>query len=66
MTPKSPAEKSDLRPGDVILEFNGHKLADFDALRRAVADCQPNEVVDLRVKRDDQMLTIKVKLERKP
>jgi serine protease Do len=66
VTPNSPAEKSDLRPGDLVLEFNGQKLTDFDSLRRAVADCQPNEVVELRVQRDDQVLAIKVRLERRP
>lgn len=58
----SPAEKYGLKPGDVVLAFDDREIADFAALKEAVANCEPNESVKLRVRRGEEVLTIRVRL----
>ena len=66
MNPKSPAEKGGLKSGDVVVEFNGQEMTDFESLVTAVADCQPNESVVLRIRRGDELKTVRVRLGKKP
>lgn len=58
----SPAEKYGLKPGDVIIGFDDKEIPDFAALKEAVAGCEPNESVKLRVRRGGEILTIRVRL----
>ena len=58
----SPAEKYGLKPGDVVIAFDDRDIADFAALKDAVANCEPNESVKLRVRRGEEVLTIRVRL----
>jgi len=62
----SPAESYGLKPGDVVVAFDDRDIADFTALREAVAACQPNESVVLKVRRGDELKTIRVRLGRNP
>jgi serine protease Do len=52
VTPKSPAEKYGLHTGDIVLAFDGREITDFESLKRAVADCHPDEYVRLKVRRE--------------
>ena len=65
VTPKSPAEKHDLQPGDVILKFDDRAIASFQALKDAVAECHANEKVKINVRRGDRLFDIELKLGRK-
>lgn len=58
----SPAEKYGLKAGDVVIAFDDREISDFEALKEAVADCEPNESVKLRVRRGEEVLTIRVRL----
>lgn len=64
--PNSPADRGGLKSGDVILEFNKQQITDFPALMQAVSDCQPNDTVTLRIKREEQVIEKEVRLGRKP
>ena len=50
--PNSPAAKAGLKSGDVILEFNGHKVSDSRHLKLEVADVAPGTRVPVEVLRD--------------
>jgi S1-C subfamily serine protease len=63
--PGSPAAKAGLLPGDIMLQFGSkaiHNLYDFsDALRRS----KVGDVVEVKVLRGNQTLTVKVTLEQR-
>lgn len=57
-----PAADSDLKPGDVILEFGGVEVPEMRRLPRIVADVEPDTTVDVDIWRDGKNKTIKVKV----
>ncbi len=55
-----PAEKAEIRPGDVILEFNGRPVPEMRALPRIVADTEVGKEVEVVIWRDAKKVTIMV------
>jgi serine protease Do len=62
----SGAAKAGLKADDVILEFDGVKLKDPDDLSAQLRKKKINDEVTLKVQRDKEMLSMKVKLSRRP
>ena len=62
VVPGSPSEEAGLKPGDVILEFNGQPLVVSNALPPMVGSIAPGETVPLRLLRDGKQITVKVKV----
>ena len=60
----SPAEKAKIKHGDVILEFDGVEIDNFDDLPRQVANTPPGSQVDVVVMRDGKKKTLATKLEK--
>lgn len=58
----SPAAKSDLQVGDVIMQFGPDKIASAKALSIAVANTDPAIKVPVKILRDGEDKTIQVKL----
>jgi S1-C subfamily serine protease len=65
VTPKSPAEKYELKPGDVVIKFDSRDISSFESLTKAVAECHANEWVRLTVRRGEKFMEIGVRLGRK-
>jgi serine protease Do len=66
VTVDSPAEKAGLKVGDIVLKFAGKAVGDFETLKRIVADQEvrrSSPPVDVEVRRGEENLTLKVKLE---
>lgn len=61
-TPGSPAEKADLRPGDVILEFNHMAVEDDSHLVNLVSMTPVGRPVPITVFRDRQMLRMMIEV----
>ena len=59
----SPAAKSGLKTGDVIIDYNGVKVASSVSLRNAIASQAPGSTVNLRVFRDGSVKNFTVRLE---
>jgi len=59
-----PAEGGSLKPGDVILSFNGEEIADVRELSRVVADSPVGEEVDVEILRDEERQSVKIVLGR--
>ena len=62
----SPAEKAKLERGDVIIEFNGTKIENYDDLPRRVASTPPGtkaNVVVMRAGKRKQLTTVLEKME---
>lgn len=58
VTPGSPAERSGLQPGDVILEFDGKKVEGSAELRLMVSKAQPGSEIPAVVFRDGKRLDL--------
>jgi serine protease Do len=58
ITPGSPAERSGLQAGDVILEFNGKKVEGSAELRLMVSQAQPGSEIPAVVFRDGKTIDL--------
>jgi len=58
----SPAEKAEIKPGDVIIKYNGKRVEDTAHLRTAVANTAPGTKVELVILRDGKERAITAKL----
>jgi serine protease Do len=59
----SPAEKSGVQIGDVILQVNGKPISTSNELQSEIAMHRAGDYVDLTIWRDEKQMNIKVKLE---
>jgi serine protease Do len=55
-----PAQKADIKPGDVILEFDGKPVDQMRNLPRIVAETAVGKTVDVKVWRDNHERTVRV------
>jgi serine protease Do len=62
----SPAAKSGLKTGDVILDFNSVKVSSSVELRNAIASLTPGSTVKVRVLREGAVRNISLRLEAQP
>jgi len=58
----SPADKAGLKSGDIILELNGDRVDENHPLASLIPKYQPNEEITLKILRDGEEETIKLKL----
>ncbi|MER3447730.1 MAG: peptidase [Candidatus Dadabacteria bacterium] len=58
----SPADKAGIKRGDIILEFNGHKIENTEELPRVVAMTRPGTEVRIKALRDGSEKDFSVKL----
>ncbi|UCG43598.1 MAG: Do family serine endopeptidase [candidate division WOR-3 bacterium] len=58
----TPAQKSGLKPGDIIVELEGRRVETVEQFRRHVADLAPGTTISMRLKRDGKTIDKKVKL----
>ncbi len=62
VVPNSPAAKAGLKPGDVVVEFNGKKINHVNDLTIAVSTTPPGTKVKMKIVRNGKFKEIKVKL----
>ena len=61
--PNSPADKAGLKVGDLVVSLNGKKISMAEAFVKAVGGLEPDDEIELEVRRDDKELeTVKVEL----
>ena len=60
--PGEAGDRAGLKPGDVVLEVDGHKVDDPTALVQAIAACTPGQEVRLRIRRDGEDKGIRARL----
>jgi Do/DeqQ family serine protease len=58
----SPGERSGLKPGDVILEFDGDKVEGSAELRLMVSKASPGSEVPARIWRDGKAINLKLQI----
>jgi len=64
--PGSPASKAGLKPGDLILRFNGREVPDKVFFRSRVAELDLNSKVELTILRDGQEQTLHAEIVEAP
>lgn len=62
VTPASAAEKGGIKAGDVIIEFDGKKLTNFDDLRAAILGKQPGDKIKVTWMRGAEKMTAEIEL----
>jgi Do/DeqQ family serine protease len=62
VAPESAAARAGIRPGDVIVAFNGQPVSDGNTLRNQVAATRPGTEVELTVWRNDREQKVRVTL----
>lgn len=62
----SPAEEAGIRPGDVLLYFNGHHTPDLDVLLEKIASCNTDETAYLLLHRQDLEYSVEIRLDNTP
>jgi S1-C subfamily serine protease len=62
----SPAGKAGLRGGDIMIEFDGKAMKTLADFTFALRDKRPGDVVEVKVLRNGQPLTVKVTLSTRP
>jgi serine protease Do len=62
----SPAEKGGVKPGDVIIEFNGRPIRDLIDLRNRVAETDIGQEIEMQVRREGKELTLRTVLALEP
>ncbi len=58
----SPAEKAELKPGDVIVSIDGDKVESFQSLKKLLSKYKPGDNIKLGIIRDKESKDIDVKL----
>lgn len=64
ITPNGPAAAAGLRPGDVVLRFNGRDVADSRALTRMIGESAVGAQAPVEVLREGRRLAVNVTIER--
>jgi serine protease Do len=62
----TPAAEAGMQDGDIIVEFNGVKIKDWDGLREAIAKTKVGDKVKVKVKRADKEVELEVTMGERP
>lgn len=65
VVPNSPADKADIRVGDIIVEIEGYKINNEKVLFGVFQEFRVNQTVDVKIIRENKELIKKMKLVRK-
>ncbi len=60
--PETPAEKAGIKPGDIIVEYNGEKIESVFQLKNLVAETHPGTEAEIKIFREGKYLTLKTKI----
>lgn len=62
----APGEKAGIHPGDILLQIDDHIIMDSGAMLNIIAALKPDHSAKLKIIRDDQILTLNVKIGKRP
>jgi serine protease Do len=62
LVPNSPASRSGIRNGDIILSLNGKEVHCRTSLLSALSHYRPNDMITLALERNDESVTVQLPL----
>jgi len=62
----SPAKKAGLEDGDIIREVDGYKIDNYEMLKGVLQSYKTDETILMDILRNNQQISVKMKLERRP
>ncbi len=62
VTKNSPAEKAELKQGDIIISYNGQQVENIGQLRNAISFMKPGSKVNLQIKRGKDTISKSVEI----
>ncbi len=65
VNPGDPADKGGVKPGDIIVSFDGQEIKELNDLPRIVAATPPGKVISMKVIRDGKEKTLVIKVGKK-
>ncbi len=60
VNPGSPAERAGIKPGDVVVKFDGQAIANFESLSKAVRRKKPADDVTIEIRRSGKTLELEL------
>jgi S1-C subfamily serine protease len=60
--PGTPADSAGLRAGDVLIGLGGHEIGNLQDFQNALVAHRPGDRVEVRFRRDDQVMSVMVTL----
>lgn len=60
-----PADKAGIRPGDVIVAYNGKNITDLDEMETEIEEAPPDKEVVLEVMREDKLFNVVLAVKKK-
>ena len=58
----SPAKTAGIKKGDIITEFNGTKITEYQVLEQLMENCKPDEKVNVKIYRGGRYYTTSIKI----
>jgi len=62
----SPAERAGLKPGDILLEIDGHQVLDSSSMLTLISGLKPNKQAILKISRNQRKMDIPVIIGKRP
>ena len=59
----SPAYKAGIKRGDIITEFNGKAISEYDLLEEYLGECDPGQTVTMKIYRSGRTVEIQITVE---
>ena len=59
----TPAQRAGMKPGDVVISFDGREISESRDLNRAIADAEVGKALPLKVRRNGQVVKLSVILQ---
>ena len=58
----SPADEAGIEKGDIITEFNGTKISEYQIFENLVSQSSPDETVTLKIYREGKYYNVSLKI----